>query len=376
MKKFLFAVVMAVILVSGLLAACASPAPTPAPAPTPTPAPSPAPAPAPSPAPAPAQPAEVIKWRCQQGDSAASLQVQSLNRVSAAIEAASSGRLVIDVFPGGAIVPADEEFTSVHDGIIDMTVQGCGDWTSIFPQADLFAFMPGGMSSMETLFWNLEGGGLDLVNEMLDGYFTVLPGRLTPPEAFLSSTKPIKTVADINGLRIRTPGGSVDGVAFARMGAAIVNLPGSELYEALQRGVVDTFQYSNPATDLAVSFYEVIDYYYLSPVRQPTDFAYYAVNNDSWAALPDDLKILVQQSFLWEGITNYARMTSGDAEAIKFYKDYGVTVEPMSVELEVAIIETAEEIYDERAAVDTLVAKIIESNRSYMKTLRESYPRL
>ena len=302
--------------------------------------------------------------------------MQSLESLAGSIKSASNGQLVIKTFPGGAIVPSDEEFVAVHDGILDMTLQSCGDWTSIFPQADLFAFMPGGMSSMESLFWNLEGGGLELVREMLNGYFEAFPARMTPPEAFLSSVKPINTVADIAGLRIRTPGGSVDGVAFERMGAAIVNLPGSELYEAIQRGVIDTFQYGYPAQDFAVSFYEVIDYYYLSPVRQPTDFAYYSVNNESWAALPDDLKLIVQQNFIMEGLTNYSKMTSADAVAIEFYKDYGVSVEPMSEEIEIAIIDVAAEIYDERAAADPFVAKVLESNRKYMKDLREAYPRL
>jgi len=78
-------------------------------------------------------------------------------------------------------------------------------------------------------------------------------------------------------------------------GDSVVAIPGAELYESVQRGVVDAFQYSTPATDHSIAMYEVVDYIYLSPVRQSTDFHYYTINRDAFNELPDDLKRMVKE---------------------------------------------------------------------------------
>lgn len=249
-------------------------------------------------------------------------------------------------------------------------------WMGKFPAADLFNVVPAGMSAMESLLWNIEGGGLDLVREMLGDYVEIFPAWFTPPEAFLSSTKPINSNVDLAKLRIRTAGGGIDGIAFAKMGASIVSIPGPELYESVQRGVIDAFQYGSPALDIEIATYEVIKYMYLSPVRQPTDFLYYVVNPKSWAALPDDLKALVQDAFLLEGLTYYMTTTTDDAIAIEKYKGYGVVVEPMAVEVEQLLIEVADEVYAERSAKDPFIAKVVESQRQYKEKIRGLYERL
>jgi len=302
--------------------------------------------------------------------------VESIQKLADRVEAASGGRLIIKAYSGGAVAPATKEFDAAESGLLDIALE-CGSWLmDRWPYADLFTYRVAGLTAMETLLWNEVGGGLELAREMVqDSNVVVFNGVPMTPEAFLSSTVPINSPADLDGLRIRTAGGGIDGIAFAEMGAAVVSISGSELYEAVQRGVLEAFQYSSPAMDYSNAFYEIVNYMYLSPVRQSTDYHYYFVNKDSWAELPPDLQKILEVSFYRTGLEFFANQVSWDQEAIAFYKDYGVIVEPMATSVEDLLVEVAERVYAERAAEFPFAAKVIESQDEFMNSMREAYPR-
>jgi TRAP-type mannitol/chloroaromatic compound transport system substrate-binding protein len=290
------------------------------------------------------------------------------------IKVASNGRLDITLHPTGGIVPSAQEFDGVDLGTLDFGNTAPSYQMDRWPAAGPFAFIVGGLTGMEYAAWMTVGGGGDLAREMyaetdvhlLDGWL------VTPPEAFLQSTKPLKTVSDIKGLKIRTAGD--DGELFARMGAAVVFLPGEEIYEALQRGVIDTAQLSTPAIDWTFAIQEVADYMYLSPVRQPTDPTWVLVNEKSWQELPDDLKQVVDEVTYAQGIRWYQSLLVKDIEAVQMFKDYGTIVEPASKEIEDELMKQAEIFYDENAAEDAFYARVIESIRVFRDAVREAWP--
>jgi len=247
-------------------------------------------------------------------------------------------------------------------------------WTRTYPQAGLFHVTVGGLSAVEMMMWTLQKGGLEKCQEMLsDSNIHLLPAFFTTPEIFLNTTKELKTADDVAGLKIRTMGD--DGAMFAEMGAAVVSMPGGEVYEAMQRGVIDSFQYSTPATDLSVGLNEVCDYVYISGVRQAMDFHYFTVSKDSWAELPDDLKVLVSEACLAEAWKYYSQLATEDVEAIQAYKDYGVTVSPAPQDLIDELLRQADIFYSEKAANDAFYAEVYNSQMDYMKGLRQTFVR-
>ena len=290
------------------------------------------------------------------------------------IKAASGGRLDITLHPTGAIVPSAQEFDGVDLGTLDLGNTAPSYQMDRWPAAGPFAFIVDGLTGMEYAAWMTVGGGAELAKQMYSGtnVHLVEGWLVTPPEAFLQSTKPLQTVDDIKGLKIRTAGD--DGELFARMGAAVVFLPGEEIYEALQRGVIDTAQLSTPAIDWTFAIQEVADYMYLSPVRQPTDPTWVLVNEKSWAALPDDLKQVVEEVTFAQGFRWYDRLLKLDIEAVQMFKDYGTVVEPASKEIEVELSRQAVLFYDEKAAEDPFYAEVIDSIRSFRDAVREAWP--
>jgi len=173
----------AVLVLMIAIVACAAPAPAPAPAPTPAPTPTPAPAPAPTPTPAPApspapspsptpiptpsQPAEVIKLRGQSFTASGHPMWDVAVNFSERVTEASDGKLVLTIEQAGAIAPAAKEFDGVDSGLLDYASSSFSYLRDKFLAAPLFDYQIGGLSPMETLIWQITGGGLELSQEMI-----------------------------------------------------------------------------------------------------------------------------------------------------------------------------------------------------------------
>jgi len=365
MKRKILFIILPLIAVISLLGACAAPAP----------APSPTPAPAPAPVPAPAQPAEVIEWIAQHPNPAGTKLTNSFVRETERIKEASGGRLVIRVHGGSEVVPAGQEQDGINDGILDYCKTSTNWLKDKYVSAGLFNYVIAGLRPIEMMMWMTAGGGNELLNEMLAGQHPntlAIPGWTGTPEIFLSTIKPLETLDDFNGIKIRTTGD--DGAVLSRMGAAVVNVPPGEIYEAIQRGVIDGFQLSSPSVDLTYGMDEVAKYVYMSPVRQPCEYFTNLVNKESWAALPDDLKVICEMAAYEEAMTYLGETVLADAEALEVYKSKGITVAPIPAVFEDELRKMAKEFYDEQSAKDAFFAKVLASELAFAANYSTTYP--
>jgi TRAP-type mannitol/chloroaromatic compound transport system substrate-binding protein len=296
-----------------------------------------------------------------------------MTRLTNRITSASQGAIECTLHPSASIVPQSEELEGVDTGLLDYAYTGPAYWTDRWPAANLLTIVIGGLTGMEYQFWMIQGGGLDLVHKLAKDvnvhFVTFMP---TPPECFLHSTKALVTVDDIKGLKIRTAGD--DAEIFTRMGASTIFLPGGEVYEAIQRGVIDATQLSTVAVDYSLGTHEVSKYTYLSPARQPTDAGPIMVNGDSWAELPDNLKEVVTSVCESESLRYYAELADLDEEALQFFIDYGVEVGPPSQVIVDEMVRQAGIYYEEKKAEDAMYKEILESMLAYKAKIRSLYP--
>lgn len=321
----------------------------------------------------PAQPEEeVIEWVGQIANPEGSTIHQSFAGMAAKVEDASNGRLVITAHGGGAVTPSTEEQDAINAGILDIAQNATIFWADEYNAAPLFNYRIGGLPGVRMMLW-MEQEGHDLLNEMIaDTNVFTMPGIAGTPELFLNTTKPLRTVADLKGLKIRTAGD--DGVLLTRMGASVVSMPPGDIYEAMQRGVIDAFQLNAPSVDVSTAMYEVCDYTYVSPARQPTDYFSTMLNKDSWNDLPDDLKAIVEACLrqqVWDYLT-FA--TKADAEALVLYQDYGVVVEPAPQAIVDELLAQAAAYYEEKGAADPFYAQVLESQYRFEENFATTYP--
>jgi len=308
-----------------------------------------------------------IVWKSSSFGPASNFSQIHHDKACEDITKASGGRLEVKPFVGGSVVPETKELDAVLEGVIDLCYTCPMYNLDKWPAAGLISSRPGGLPGQYLIQWFDYGGGYELMNKMMEGYNAmVMPGFLSPEpgEVFLHSKVKIETVDDLNGLKVRTSGDG--GEILARMGVSTIFLPGGELYEAMQRGTIDAFEYAGLSTNWSMHFNEIADYVIISPVRAPSDPHVWFVNKDSWEELPDDLKVLVQNVIARWTQEQQNFESHYDIEALQNFKDAGCEVYNLPKEVEDAISKEAKEFYTEKAAKESpIFGEILDSMNNY-----------
>lgn len=314
-----------------------------------------------------AAPVEKIVWKSSGHGPASDPSQIYHDMVCKAITEASGGRLEVKPFVGGSIVPAYKELDAIHENVLQMgytcPMYNLDKW----PAAGLISSRPGALPGEVLRSWFNYGGGADLMNKMMEGYNVMtFPGALSPlpEEVFFHSKVELNSMADIKGLKARCMGDG--GEILKRMGAATVIIPGGEVYEAMQRGTIDAFEYSTLTSNWQMHFNEVADYVYLSPTRAPSDPQVFFVNKDAWNALPADLQAIVQNV-----VSNYTQLQheyliAESIEALENFKKAGNSVRKVPAEIEQALLVEADKFYTEKSASeDPIFGEIYNSMKAY-----------
>ena len=304
---------------------------------------------------------EVIKWKMQSWASAGDSTYEAAEAFAEMVNEASDGRLVVTPYNAGAIIPAGKEFDAVLSGTVE-AVHGAPAWTlGYFPGAIFYNNTVGGLTCNQQTMW-LEKEGLELARKNYSPLGAFYVGPLTPhsPEVFAHSTKEINSVKDLKGLKLRMGSAALNEI-FAEMGAAPVFMPGGEVYEATQRGVIDGFEYVTPSVNYGMGFHEVTEYMYLSPSRAPTDAQALFVNQKVWESLPADLQVIVENATKTVAYQYYVEEVSRDAEALKKFEEYGTKIRTVPEDVEKLLFKTAAEYYAAEAAKDPSYKEIYDS---------------
>jgi len=316
---------------------------------------------------APAAPSEeTFSFKIQDSFDAANPAHIYAEKICDAVTDMSGGRLEFKSFTGGSIVAATKEMDAIDtkaiDGTYTCTMYNLDKW----PEAGLFSARPGGLTAEAAPVW-FEYYGIDFVNQMAEGYDVIaIPGICPqPPEVFALSKVNIESVDDIKGLRMRTSGDG--GEIMTRLGASVVFMPGGELYEAMQRGVIDAFEYSSPSVNWAMSFQEIAEYQIFSATRAPSDPLVFYLNESRWNELPADLQAIVRAAV--QSVTREQQMwiDNDNIAATQKFADFGCKMVHLPPDVERAVIDTAMEFYEEKAATEGALYKaILDSQNAFI----------
>ncbi|MBA7685359.1 Lactate-binding periplasmic protein [subsurface metagenome] len=244
----------------------------------------------------------------------------------------------------------------------------CGWHVSIFPAASFFCQSVGGLTGVQNMLWMLVGGGNELATRMYSELDLQFIANLTihPAEVWAHSTVALNSMDDIKGLKIRLGTTELSSI-FERLGATPVFLPGGEIYESCQRGVIDAFEYITPSLNWGMGFHEITDYLYLSPSRAPSDSQSLIINGDAWNELTPGLQMIVKNAAESVGPLFFAESVAMDAEALDWYTDYGTHVENLPKDIEDTLLTTAKEYYIEQAAKDPFYAEVYDSLQAFIE---------
>jgi TRAP-type mannitol/chloroaromatic compound transport system substrate-binding protein len=370
---FLMGLVVIGILLTGL--ACRRPQEAAAPAPPPAPpAAAPAPAPAAPAAPAAAPAPKPIVWKGQSSYAAVDELHKSLVAFAKKVEEMSGGRLKMEVYPGGALVPPFETLDATHKGVLDFSL-GDGDyWVPKHPAGSLFASAPAyGMNQWELLTWVYYGGGLELYREYIHnllGYTNVEVFFLNPAYAQPLGwfKRPIRTMADLRGLRFRAPG--LPAEVMRELGVPVVVVPAPEVVPAMERGVIDAAEYFSPTSDKLLGLHDVAKYYHMPSYLQPIGLVQNLfINKAKWEELPPDLKAIIKYAAMAEAADFFMRyLTKNSEDLVELVEKHGVTIVNTSPEILKSLLEGWDKVWA-KYSKDPFFAKVLESQKAWAKRL-------
>lgn len=223
-------------------------------------------------------------------------------------EKMSGGRLKIDYLPAGAVVKAFQVQDACADGVLDMAHTVTAYWYGKDKAASLFGTGPVfGANASEILAWIHYGGGKELYRELVQdilgldlvGFFA-MPMPAQPLGWF---KKHIETVQDLQGLKYRTVGLATD--IMQAMGMSVTQLPGGEIVPALERGVIEAFEFNNPTADREFGAQDVSKFYHLSSYHQAAEFFEIICNKTVFEGLDPELQAIIEYSAEAANTANY-----------------------------------------------------------------------
>jgi len=304
---------------------------------------------------------KVINWRIQSMCAAGDFGFEGAKRFAEQVTEASGGRLVAKAFTAGAITPAGKEFDGTIAGSVEASHVSGGWAVGYVPAGVFYTNWVGGHTGNQLMMW-LEYEGIDLARELYDpiGVYFVDQLSVHPAEVWCHSNKPLRSVEDLKGLKIRM-GTTALNTIFQSMGASPVFLPGGEIYESVKRGVIDAFEYITPSLNWGMGFQEVTKYMYLSSSRAPSDAQSLFVNMDAWNALPKDLQDIVELVAHRVSHEFFTESVVRDSTAMAKYVEYGTVVEKLPKDIEELLFEKANEYYAAESAKDPGYKKVYDS---------------
>lgn len=292
-------------------------------------------------------------------------------RLADRITAMSGGRLTVEVFPAGEMVPALGTFDAVIEGSAEMSHGAAYYWQNKSQATNFFTGVPFGMTAGELSAWVRHMGGQALWDEVYDqfGVQAFLNGN-TAIQAGGWFANELTGISDIEGINFRTPG--LGGQVWQRIGATVVNLPAGEIFAALQSGALDATEFVGPYNDLALGFHQIHKHYYISSFIEPGLATELTVNKAKFQALPDDLRAIVEIACQAEYDQVAADFAANDPLALQQIADAGVTIHTQFPdEILEAGANAALEIYNElRESNDPLTKKVTEHFIASLATVR------
>jgi TRAP-type mannitol/chloroaromatic compound transport system substrate-binding protein len=285
------------------------------------------------------------------------------------LRAASGGNIDLQVAEPGAVIPALSVFENVSDGNIDAGYSWMGyEWGTV-PAAALFGATPFGLESIEFVAWMTHHGGQELLEEVFHPYnvHPVLCGTISPEGAGWFRSE-MATVEDMQGLRYRAAG--VGGEIFGKFGMSVTLLPGGELYQALETGVLDGTEFSLPTVDEQLGFYQVADYFYMPGWHQPSTNQFLYVNLDVWNGLEDQTRAMIEMACMAGNSYAIGRAEALQGAVLGRYEDLGVNIRTYSDEQIAAFRAASNEVMADWSQKDEMFGKVYASMMAYQEELR------
>ncbi len=313
-----------------------------------------------------AQAAE-YEWKFQASETAGEPSFQIKQEWAERIETMTDGRVSIEVLPINSVVGPTETLQAVSSGILQGHMTDPSYFSGQDPAFGMIGNLVGAWSNpYDFLEFMKQGGGEALYNELANPYGTHLIGAATFPLESIPSTVEVDSIDDFQGLKIRAPQGMVYNI-FERIGATPVNLPGSEVYTGLEKGVIDAADSTVLSNNDAMGIHAFAPYP-LYPGFHSMPMIAVSINKDIWDGLPEDIQTTLETAFDGMAYDLIARLKAQDIETLQaLNEDPDVHPIDLSAEERKAFRQAAKEEWSEWAGRNEMTQKIYDQATAFLE---------
>lgn len=287
------------------------------------------------------------------------------------VDEMSQGRLTVSVYGAGELVPALGVFDAVSSGSVEAGHGAAYYWKGKNTATQMFTAIPFGMNAQEMNGWLYYGDGMKLWREIY-APFNLIPFAAGNTGIQMAGwfNKELNTADDIKGLKMRIPG--LGGEVWSRAGGSAVNIPGGELYTALQTGVIDATEWVGPYNDLAFGFYQVADYYYYPGWHETGSTLELIVNKDAYNALPKDLQVIVATAARMANQDMLDEFTGRNNTALQeLIHKHHVDIRPIPKPVLDKLRQISEQIYREESIKNPDFKRVYDSYKAFQDGVSE-----
>ncbi len=287
-------------------------------------------------------------------------------RFAETVEQMSGGRMKIQVYAAGELIPAFGVWDAVSQGTVESYNSASYYYAGKEPATQWFTAVPFGLNGPGTGAWVFYGGGLQLWEE------TYAPFNLIPRPSGSTGVqmggwfrKKINTLADYRGLKMRIPG--LGGKVISKAGATVQLTPGGEIYTALERGVIDASEWVGPYDDMKLGLHQTAKYYYYPGWHEPGTTGEFVFGRKAFESLPADLRAIVDYATVYAGqkmFLEYEAKNGGALNELKTKFKSKVEIIQFPAAVMTGLKKLAIEVNDEEAGRSPIAKKV---HASYTK---------
>ena len=284
--------------------------------------------------------------------------------VSQMIKDASRGAFLLDIFEPNEIVPP----FSITDAVRDQKIEAGYTWLGYdqgkIPASALVGAVPFGMEPWEYSAWWFEGNGKNLTETLYKKHniHPIFCG-MTGPETAGWFRKPIQSLEDLKGLKIRFAG--LGGKVIEQLGASVTMLPGSEIFQALEKGAIDATEFALPIVDQQLGFDRVAKYNYYPGWHQPFTASHLIVNLTTWDSLDSNDQSLLELACTAGVIRNLSSSEGKQGAVVARFEETGALPRVLSLEILRELARVTKRVLEQEAERDKDFAVIYESQLEF-----------
>ncbi|MCX7320114.1 MAG: TRAP transporter substrate-binding protein [Hyphomicrobiales bacterium] len=276
----------------------------------------------------------------------------------------TDGKFQIQVFAAGELVPGLQVLDATSNGTVEMSHTVSYYYVGKDPTFAIFASVPFGLNGRQQNSWWYQGGGEQLANEFYKKFGVIgMPCGNTGTQMGGWFRKEIKTVADLNGLKMRI--GGIAGQVLQKVGVVPQQLAGGDIYPSLEKGTIDAAEWVGPYDDQKLGFQKVAKYYYYPGFWEGGPTVHAFTNLEKFNALPKSYQAILTNACANANSWMAARYDMQNPQALKQLVASGTQLRPFTNEVLDACLKATNELWTEISAKNPDFKKSIDAMQAY-----------